>query len=267
MQPYYLKIPTLIKYPILISVPHCGTEFPAEVLTSYDESMIQEPADTDWHVDQLYDFHTTLGIPLIKSKYSRYLIDLNRNSKNENLYNDSRSQTSLMPIKTFAQKNIYQQNLLPDSIEQSRRLEKYYQPYYHQIKTILAQLKDQFGYAILFEAHSIKRFVPQIHPSPFPDLILGDLDNTTADSNLINFTLDFFQNGPYSISHNHPFKGGNITRHFGDPINKIHAIQLEMSQDIYMNESNYQITKEKFNKINQQLDNFFTNLISSGLKL
>ena len=33
------------------------------------------------------------------------------------------------------------------------------------------------------------------------------------------------------------FKGGHITRHYGAPANKVHAVQLEMTQCSYMQEA------------------------------
>ncbi len=100
---------------------------------------------------------------------------------------------------------------------------------------------------LLWDAHSIRRRVSTIQPNPFPDMILGNNDQQTADKNLIEIALKALQNSSFEVFHNHPFKGGYITRHFGQPNKNIHALQLEMSKDLYMDktETNYHPIKAK----------------------
>ena len=45
--------------------------------------------------------------------------------------------------------------------------------------------------------------------------------------------------GRYDFVANGRFKGGYITRHYGDPANGIDAVQLEVSQRIYMDEDTF----------------------------
>ncbi len=78
------------KVPILISVPHCGVEFPGELSALYNQALIKQPDDTDWFVDQLYDFAPEIGITMITAKYSRWVIDLNRSPESRPLYSDGR---------------------------------------------------------------------------------------------------------------------------------------------------------------------------------
>ena len=95
---------------------------------------------------------------------------------------------------------------------------------------------DEFGVCLLWDAHSIRRFVPTIQSEPFPDLILGDNDEKSADKKIIEIALSNLKNGKYEVNHNAPFKGGNITRSFGKPENNIHALQLEMAKTNYMDD-------------------------------
>lgn len=101
MDPYHLKLPSMPRAPILISVPHCGTAFPNETKDQYDPELIKAPDDTDWFVNRLYSFAPSLGIAMITAEFSRWVIDLNRNPDNTPLYTDGRIITGLCPVTTF----------------------------------------------------------------------------------------------------------------------------------------------------------------------
>ena len=225
-----------IHVPILVSVPHCGTEFPVELASDFNPSLSKWPDDTDWFVDQLYDFVHELGIPMIRARYSRWVIDLNRSPENKALYDDGRSITGLCPMTDFHGNPIYKANI-PDEKEIERRLNVYYLPYYQKIQEILHDMIAKFGHALLWDAHSIRRMVPSISPTKFPDMVLGSVDGSSSHPILINTALDALQSGSLTVQHNHPFKGGQITRHFGKPDTRQYALQLELCKDLYMDEA------------------------------
>jgi N-formylglutamate deformylase len=113
----------------------------------------------------------------------------------------------------------------------------YFEPYHQALQGLLDDTRARFGRVLLWDCHSIRRSVPAIHAGPFPDLILGSADQTSASAALIAQALQQLGSGPYSLSHNTPFKGGFITRHFGQPGTQQHALQLEMAKDVYMDDS------------------------------
>jgi N-formylglutamate deformylase len=78
-----------------VSIPHCGTLFPKEIINDFDPALIKAPDDTDWFVDRLYDFAPSLGITMITAVFSRWVIDLNRHPDSKPLYNDGRIITEL----------------------------------------------------------------------------------------------------------------------------------------------------------------------------
>ncbi len=246
--------------PIIISIPHSGTEFPPSIASLIYPHILQKPEDTDWYVDDLYQFASEMGITIIQARASRYVIDLNRDPNNKALYNDNRHITSLLPTKTFSNKDIYV-NTLPAESDVAKRLEQYYWPYYQKITQLLQELKQDFPHVLLFDAHSIKRYVPTISAEKFPSLILGNQDHKTADLKLIQCGLDSLgKDNLYSVSDNYPFKGGHITRYFGQPSKGIHALQLEMSQDIYMDEEIVKYNVAKAETVQLLLQSLFYNL-------
>ena len=262
---YSIKNPSGKRLPILLSSPHSGVNFPVEIKGKFREEIVNHPTDTDWFVDRLYDFAPKMGITQISANYSRYVVDLNRDFKGESLYHDGRFLTSVVPSHTFSKKPLYKGDP-PSNEDIQDRLDKYYWPYYKKIEEILTDIKNEFGYAILFDCHSIKRNVSSISDHPFPDLILGDNDELSADKKLINVALETLgAQKVFEVFHNTPFKGGHLTRWFGKPEEGIHALQLEMSQDLYLDELNDYYMELKAALIRDRLRETLINLAKENL--
>ena len=260
--PYYIIEPKGKKVPFILSVPHCGTDFPAELMGDYKPEMASKPDDTDWFVHELYNFASEFGITIIYAKYSRWVIDLNRDPESKPLYNDGRIITGLTTTTDFFGNDIYvSEDKIPTETEINRRLENYYWPYYQKITELLEERKNEFGKVLLWDAHSIRRSVPTIQKDFFPDMILGDNDEKTAHSEIINAALSNLSSGKYGINHNHPFKGGHITRYFGKPENNVHALQLEMNKILYMDDSETIFHEERANNVREILRKTFLDLI------
>ncbi len=256
--------PTTAEIPLLISVPHCGTFFPPELKDQYKPELIQVPDDTDWFVDRLYDFAPAVGITMITANYSRWVIDLNRDPQSKPLYSDGRVITGLCPTTNFLGEPIYKDERKEiSSIEIENRVNHYYETYHQQIEEELARLHQKFGTVLLWDCHSIRQFVPSIHAEKFPDLILGDADGTSASSELIATAMDSLQNSGYSFSHNHPFKGGYITRHYGKPEFNRHALQLEMSKINYMDETELLYDEKRAIKMQTVLSNVLKRMMEA----
>ncbi|HEY0429043.1 MAG TPA: N-formylglutamate amidohydrolase [Pyrinomonadaceae bacterium] len=260
--PYFIVEPAGAKVPVIVSVPHSGVDFPGELKPRYRAEMIAQIDDTDWLVHDLYNFAPELGITIIHARYSRWVIDLNRDPESAPLYDDGRIITGLTPSTDFLGREIYtDKKFVPDEEETTRRLENYYRPYYQKIESLLKERIDEFGQVLLWDAHSIRRFVPTIRPEPFPDLILGDNDERSAAKEIIDIALDGLRAGRYEANHNTPFKGGHITRHFGKPETRVHALQLEMSKIHYMNDDETTFSEDRAAEMRKVLRPVFGRLI------
>ena len=248
--------------PVLLSVPHAGTAFPQPEKALYKPELITRPDDTDWFVDQLYDFAPEMGITMIIALNSRWLIDLNRDPQSKPLYNDGRMITGLTPVKDFKGNSIYRDSAdEPDQIEIERRIHRYYRPYHEQIRQLLSSMQAAYGHVLFWDAHSIRRYVRSIQPGPFPDLTLGSNDEKSAHPTLIQTALNHLQSGPYSLTHNHPFKGGQLTRSFGQPEKGIHALQLEMAKELYMDDTELNYHPLRAEQVRKLLRNTLSKLI------
>jgi N-formylglutamate deformylase len=233
--PYSLHAPAGARTPLLVSIPHSGTETPDWLRTRFAGPAIAALPDTDWHLHELYSFAAELGATTIAARYTRYLVDLNRPRSQDKLY-PGQTETELVPTRTFAGAPIYRAGAEPTPDEVERRVASFWQPYHDRLAAELAALHRQFGYALLFDAHSIVGFVPRLHPEPLPDLMLGDVDGRSCAAAISDAVHRAQQGHGYGAVRNFRFKGGYITRGHGHPDRGVHALQLEMSQRLYMDE-------------------------------
>ncbi len=260
MDVFYIKRQEKIKLPIVLSIPHAGTYFPEDIQAEMKTGLLP-PDDTDWFVDKLYDFANDLGILTISANYNRWVIDLNRNPDSTPLYNDGRVITELCTTTDFLGNTIYKDErnkITTDEINRRKKL--YFTPYHNALQQLLNEVKQQFGSVLLWDCHSIRRHVPSIYKHPFPDLILGSADGTSASSHIIDLALQMLQKSRHSVSHNHPFKGGYITRHFGKPEHHQHALQLEMAKPLYMDDNERDFDEQRADKTRDLLGKTITSL-------
>jgi len=221
--------------PLLISMPHVGTQIPPQQRARYTERALQVE-DTDWFLDRLYAFAEPLGASLLVPVHSRYLIDLNRPSDNQPMY-AGQNNTGLCPTCHFTGEPIYREGLAPDAAEIRRRVQVYWQPYHDAISDELARLKARHGHAVLFDAHSIKSELPWLFEGTLPHLNLGTAGGASC-APALREALGAVLAAQSAYSHvvDGRFRGGHITRHFGRPDDGIHTVQLEMCWRAYMDE-------------------------------
>jgi N-formylglutamate deformylase len=220
--------------PLVVSFPHVGTALPAEVEAALTPAG-RRLADTDWHVDQLYSFVRDMGAAWIAARLSRYVIDLNRPPDDVSLY-PGQATTSLCPTTTFDGEALYS-GAAPHTRELARRRDRYWTPYHDELRSYLDAARERFGYAVLLDAHSIRSEVPRLFPGRLPDINLGTHDGRACDSSLTAQLLERLA-GQSQFSHvlNGRFKGGYITRNYGNPGQGVHAVQIELAQAAYMDE-------------------------------
>ncbi len=159
-------------------MPHSGVSL-SEGLSERLNPAALRLADTDWHVPRLYDFLDDLGATVLQARFSRYVIDLNRPPDGGALY-PGRAETGLVPTMSFDGAPLYRDGAVPDAAEVEARRSRYWQPYHAALSNTLAQLKSRFGYALLWDAHSIRSQVPMFFDGRLPDLNLGTADDNAC---------------------------------------------------------------------------------------
>lgn len=218
--------------PLLVSMPHTGTFVPEWLEPRLTRAAKALP-DTDWHLEPLYDFLDQLGASVLVATHSRYVVDLNRPPDNASLY-PGQDTTGVVPLDTFHREPLYMPGFEPSAAEISERIASYWNPYHAKLAETLTSLKSGHGYALLWDAHSILSVLPRFFAGKLTDFNLGTADGKSCAPG-IGEKLVKIPKG-YSVVLNGRFKGGYITRAYGDPSRNIHAVQLELSEAIYMEE-------------------------------
>ena len=222
--------------PLIVNFPHVGIHLPADIADTMTPLARHVP-DTDWHVDRLYGFAKDMGATTIASTHSRYVIDLNRAPDNKPLYPGAEN-TELCPLTTFDHEPIYLPGQEPDQAEVARRIETFWTPYHETIASEIDRLRQQHDKVLLWDGHSIRSEVPRFFDARLPDFNLGTGDGIAAAPELAEAVLASAEaENAYTTAYNGRFKGGYITRNFANPTNSVHAIQLELSQITYMEET------------------------------
>ena len=219
--------------PLLVSMPHTGTHIASELKKRMSKAALGLP-DTDWHLEALYDFLDEIGASVLVATHSRYVVDLNRPPDNASLY-PGQDTTPLVPLDTFHRQPLYRAGCEPGEDEVAQRVAEYWRPYHDKLAQELQALRQKFGYALLWDAHSIFSEVPRFFTGKLAELNLGTADGRACGPGVGEALLDRVSG--YSAMLNGRFKGGYITRTYGDPAKGVHAVQLELSEATYMEES------------------------------
>ena len=230
--------------PLLVSVPHDGTFVPDDIAQRLTPAARRVP-DTDWHIARLYAFARELGASMIVPTHSRYVVDLNRSEDDVSLY-PGQNTTGLCPVVRFSGEPVYLQGREPTPDEIAERVERYWRPYHQALRMELDRLRAVHGRAVLWEGHSIRGELPFLFQGRLPDMNLGTAGGASC-SPALQQRLEAVLAGQEEFDSvvNGRFKGGHITRHYGDPASGIEAVQMETSQRAYMDEASFAYDEAK----------------------
>ncbi len=221
--------------PLILSMPHSGLALPPRLESRLTAAASALP-DTDWHIPRLYDFARELDATILQANYSRYVVDLNRPPDDSALY-PGQSGTGLCPERLFDGTPIYHGGEEPDDEETARRLRQYWQPYHEALAREIERVRNAHGYAVLYDCHSIRSVVPRLFDGELPVLNLGTAHGDSCAQELTERVERVLAASPYSHVVNGRFVGGYITRHYGRPAQQVHAMQMELAQAAYMDET------------------------------
>lgn len=221
--------------PLVLSLPHVGTAIPEDI-----EARLVSPwlarKDADWWIDQLYDFAGELDATIVRAHWSRTVIDLNRDPTGVSLY-PGQATTGLCPVETFDGEPLYRRGEEPDAEEIEVRKATFYQPYHQALAEEISRLQNWHKQVVVYDCHSIRSAIPRLFAGELPVFNLGTNSGASADPELVDRVADVIANSGRSHVVNGRFKGGYITRHYGQPEKGVHALQMELACRGYIPEA------------------------------
>ena len=216
--------------PLVLAQPHSGTWLPDEIGANLNEDGAPL-LDTDWRIAELYE-GLAPNATVVRANFSRYVIDANRPPDGASLY-PGQNTTGLVPLTTFDDKPIWREE--PDEAEIARRLDAFHAPYHAALTGEIERVRDLHGFAVLYDCHSIRSTVPHLFEGKLPDLNVGTNSGASCSPLVKGAVFDAcVASSSFTSVLNGRFKGGWTTRHYGQPRDNVHAIQMEIAQSAYL---------------------------------
>ena len=240
--------PRRLTAPVVFNSGHSGRDYPERFLkmTRLDNVSIRQSEDA--YVDELFGRAPHLGAPMLRAHFPRAYLDVNREPWeldpamfDEPLLSDRFNTTSprvAAGLGTLARvvaenKPIYRERLTLDDAQ--TRIEGIYKPYHATLQKLLSEAINQYGVAVLIDCHSMPRLTRSGERLP-PDVVLGDRYGTTCAPAIVDLAEMVFTGAGLRVARNRPYAGGFATRTYGRPQFGVHALQVEVSRHLYMNE-------------------------------
>lgn len=220
--------------PVILGLPHGGTFVPEEIVNRLNPRG-RGLDDTDWHISRLYD-GLLPDVTTVTATFHRYVIDANRDPEGVSLY-PGRNTTGLCPLTDFDGRPIWREGQEPSADEIGQRRSQFHKPYHDAMAAEIERVTAVYGYAILYDCHSIRSKIPFLFEGLLPVFNIGTNDAATCAADIEHAVLAICREAT-GFDHvlNGRFKGGWTTRHYGRPERGVHAIQMEIAQRAYMNE-------------------------------
>ena len=242
--------PGIARSPLVVSVPHAGVVVPVEdapVLALEGNGLLR---DADLYVDRLCAHVPARGVPVLRELVSRYVLDVNRapDDVDKEVCPDLAAGSPGARARGMSARGLVWR-LTTDGApvlkrplsraELESRVARIHAPYHQKLAALLEERRAEFGYAVLLDCHSMPSTGRPGHSDPGArraDVVPGDVRGTSCAPSLSKLVAEHFERAGFAVRPNDPYMGGYITRSHGRPAKGIHAIQLELNRDLYMDE-------------------------------
>lgn len=265
---YFLRKPASLPLPIVIAVPHAGRSYPPDLLEK-----MRFPSQCPLRLeDRLIDLvgdvaSRETGAVFMKANAPRAMIDLNRapddvdwsmvaqkeDASGEGLRHSrktplmragsrARNGLGLVPRRLTGLGELWRRQMSADELE--ARIENVHQPYHAALSSVLEELRDKWGMALLIDLHSMPPLGPKSEAEAETDFggkteigadfVVGDRFGCSCDSAMSSLVLGYFDGSGTRVAHNRPYAGGYVLDRHASPARDIHALQLEVCRATYL---------------------------------
>jgi len=258
--------------PLVLSVPHAGVR-----TAGFDAAMVPTldvRNDADLFVDRLYGVAAAAPAsaaswagPFVVAGLSRFVCDMNRDPDDVSpravpdhpAPRNADGRGFIWAVTTEGKPTMSR----PLTLAEWQARQAVHAAYHGAISEALRRARDRFGFAVLLDGHSMPSVGRTGHKDPGrprADVVPGDRDGTSCAPALSRLVESHFRARGYSVAFNDPYKGGFITAHHGRPHDDIHAIQVELRRDLYMDETKFSLIPDRAARLRQTLQDLLTSL-------
>jgi N-formylglutamate deformylase len=246
--------------PLVLDSPHSGTAYPPDFGFACDLAHLRRAEDT--HVEKLYGFARELGCAWIEAHFPRSYLDANRGLTEIDPdmldaawpHSVERDDTAVLSKRRLGKgliwratddgEPLYARQLTVREVEQ--RIDNCWKPYHFAVKAAIDAAHARHGYSLHINCHSMPEIAGS-HATDFPgvkhpDFVLGNRDHSTSSEVVLLFIQEHLSKQGYNVSLNHPYKGVELVRRYGEPAQHRHSVQIEINRGLYMNEKTLEIT-------------------------
>jgi len=264
--------------PLVLDSPHSGTCYPDDFRPAVDLAVLRRAEDT--HVEKIYDFAPHLGAAWIEAHFPRIYLDANRDTTeldttlldgewpdpvatDPGMLSKIRLGKGLIWKFTDEGVPVYQRQL--GVAEVRERIERCWRPYHAAVQQAIEAAHRRHGWSVHINCHSMPS-VAASHATDFPglvhpDFVVGDRDGSAASPALSGLICEHLRGRGYSVAYNHPYKGVELLRRYGDPARHRHSIQIELNRKLYMDENSLVIKPDAMARLREDLQDLMRILL------
>src|ERR1700760_219872 len=246
--PFEIVEPGEWRAPIIFNSPHSGSVYPQDFLTASRIDLSTLRRSEDSFMDELISALSGRGFPVVRVKFPRSYVDVNREpyeldprmfSGRLPSFANTRSMRVAGGLGTIPRvvgdgQEIYRERLSVDNA--LARIEALYKPYHRALRRLINKAHQAFGTVVVVDCHSMPSIGVSRDEPRRPDVVIGDRYGTSCAALLPDVVEETMRGLGYSVGRNKPYAGGFITEHYGNPASGLHTVQLELNRAIYMDE-------------------------------
>jgi N-formylglutamate amidohydrolase len=251
--PFNILFPDRQTVPLIFASPHSGRNYPPDFVAGSRLDPVSLRRSEDSFVDDLFAASPDFGAPLLRALFPRAFIDPNREpfELDQSMFSDklpnyvnTESSRVAAGLGTIARVVSSGQDIYPRKLtfaEAADRIDRYYRPYHKALENLIADTRRRFGYCVIVDCHSMPSIGGPLDPDAGhgrANFIIGDCFGSACAPYITDAVERTISGFGYGVARNKPFAGGFTTRHYGQPRDGVHAVQIEINRGLYMNEIN-----------------------------
>ena len=237
--------------PLVFDSPHSGSHYPDDFRFRCSLDVLRTAEDT--YVDELYEAAPEFGATLIGAVFPRSYLDPNRAADDLDtaliegawpidLKPSHRTRSGLGLVRRVARTGtpIYDRKLSVAEI--LARIQRYHTPYHQVLEDACSRVHRKFGAIWHINCHSMPSQRSGKKGGHCADFVLGDRDGTTCEPELTDFVARTLRGLGYTVRINEVYKGVEIVKRQGRPLEGRHSLQIEVDRSLYIDQKTLEKT-------------------------